>query len=809
MKHIITLMLAAGMTLAAFAQTPRTVGVALQPSTSRVVGTGTNLFIANADRAVATVDTVARLATLTNAVHGSVVDVRGYDADQDLPYPIRFALNTNSVANTNRIVIANASGAGNWEHNWNGDIRIFGPMPGTTNGVGLQAAIDYALPNRIPIYLPGDANGGIYYTDRTLVITNLAGNQVRFSALRGDGASKSRILHTGYGEPVVRFRGQFANFEGLTVGYVNPQYATNDASACLRLDGFSAHVTLRDLQFKNGGYGIRNISDETGYTAFSYTIDNVTIEDCNIGIDWVSGSGSRIENVYIANYGLPYATRAILERAGGSTWDQINIEHSNWRGSPVVFAGDGTSVGLMHFEGNRLMNSEAILSIASSAVPVQLFRMVNNYFGGYAAASLTRSGTTATLTVDEWGDNQYNGHGFAVGDTIFVQGATDALYNGSFTVTGVTSSNLTYTMGGTPAADAVVNLSGGSDYISVNRTTAANVTALMQTENYNNPQLLVRSLMARDNRIIAAASGNRNGILAYNEFSGLRGNCTIDSVQLGSLFETNVGIYLAPIPVVAFKRESNIATVWSRQPHLLATNALVYFQANTPGIYPSTNWTVLTTPTPYSFTIALDGSDVAFTREAGFGTVFPVSAFITSKSRSSNIATVETDRSHNLKVGYKVTISRCSDGSFNSTTAVVLSVPSTTSFTYRSVSSDAGSSAESTGVLGVFDSGISEFLSTSTHYGLKKFGAWTEQITALSSNVIASGSYDLTTNSLVAARIGDVVTLAPVDPATWNPELLVTGTVLANNNLVVTRRNIGASSVTNFGGVWSVKLHRP
>lgn len=129
MKQIITLLVAAGMTLAAFAQTPSTVGVSMNPTSYVVRGSSTNFHTANSDRGVATVATVAQLATITNARHGAVVDVRGYDADQDLPYPLRFTLNTNSVATTNRFVVANAGGTGRWEHEWNNDVREFGAVP--------------------------------------------------------------------------------------------------------------------------------------------------------------------------------------------------------------------------------------------------------------------------------------------------------------------------------------------------------------------------------------------------------------------------------------------------------------------------------------------------------------------------------------------------------------------------------------------------------------------------------------------------------------------------------------------------------
>ncbi|TXH16332.1 MAG: hypothetical protein E6R03_05635, partial [Hyphomicrobiaceae bacterium] len=74
MKHLLTLIFTAGMTLAAFAQSVSTVGVSMNPTNFHVKGTSTNFHLANADRGVATVGTLATLTAVSNALHGSVVD---------------------------------------------------------------------------------------------------------------------------------------------------------------------------------------------------------------------------------------------------------------------------------------------------------------------------------------------------------------------------------------------------------------------------------------------------------------------------------------------------------------------------------------------------------------------------------------------------------------------------------------------------------------------------------------------------------------------------------------------------------------
>lgn len=808
MKHLLTLILTAGMTLAAFAQTPSTVGVALQPTTARVVGTGTNLFIANADRGVATIDTVARLATLTNAVHGAVVDVRGFDTEFDWPFPLRYTLRTNSVASTNRFVIANAAGIGRWVHDWNGDVRNFGAMPSTTNGAAIQAAADYAYAKRKVLYFPGDENGGIYYTDRTIIITNLTNNRVLGGGVRGDGIGRSRLYHTGFNESVLKIRGLGMVVDGMTIGFKNIQGNTNTSAICLELPGFNSAHDIANCQFVNGYVGIKATSDDSGYAAFSMILRNITIENCDQGGDMPTGSGNLYHNIYITAYGLPSATRAWIDRSGLSRYDQFNIEHSNYRASPLVFQGSGGSFGHLHYEGNRLINSEPIVSIQQATVDVDQFSIINSYFNGHLLSSITRSGTTATATVDDMGDAISGGHGVAVGDTVYILGATDALYNGAKTVDSVTTTNFTYTMGGTPAADAVVDLAS-YDYLSVNRGTASStLSSILDTTLYENPRLKIKTLKIRDNRIVNALAANRVGILAANELNGRSASMSVEEIDTGAPSDPLAGRYLAANPVVAISVASSIATVWTRYPHLFSTNELAYFQANTPARRTSTNWTVLTIPTPWSFTVNIGGSDLDLTREVGAGFCAPVVTLITNLSRSGNIATAKCATPHYLKLGYKGAVYNAALSGFTSLNLAALSIPDAYTFTYRSVGSDAGAAAEIQAVLAVYDAGLSEYLAVSTQSPLKNFGHLFRQTTALASNVVSAGSYNLTTNTLNGARVGDVISLGLLSASSFDPNLVLSGYVDAANSLVVRRQNVGATALTNLANVLSVVLRR-
>ena len=64
-----------------------------------------------------------------------------------------------------------------------------------------------------------------------------------------------------------------------------------------------------------------------------------------------------------------------------------------------------------------------------------------------AVSSITRSGTTATVTTA-------TAHGFTTGQKVVISGATQADYNGAFTVTVTSSTVFTYTVANSPTTPA-------------------------------------------------------------------------------------------------------------------------------------------------------------------------------------------------------------------------------------------------------------------------------------------------------------------------------------------------------------------
>lgn len=304
MKQITTLLVAAGMTLAAFAQTPSTVGVALQPRTSRVVGTGTNLFMANADRAVATVDTVARLATLTNAVHGSVVDVRGYASEFDWPVALRYTLNTNSAASTNRFVVVNAGGVGRWVHEWRGDVRSLGAKgDGVTDDTdAILDAAELAQSTKVNgnsvLYFPG----GIYRLSQTLSITNQR-VKIHGDVAFGSAFNNSKILFTGTNQPILSVSGFKCQVSDLALEYETMQWIEATNSICLRVAG-SYVGTFERLALRKGAYGLGDGLSLGG------NVENINNSFRDIWVQSFSrggirfdrlGTSSEFNNIYVQN----------------------------------------------------------------------------------------------------------------------------------------------------------------------------------------------------------------------------------------------------------------------------------------------------------------------------------------------------------------------------------------------------------------------------------------------------------------------------------------------------------------------------
>lgn len=116
---------------------------------------------------------------------------------------------------------------------------------------------------------------------------------------------------------------------------------------------------------------------------------------------------------------------------------KLTLHTSTWtpnNGTDEVFA-DATNELATGF--GYTAGGIALTGLALTLIPAQTI------------SSITKSGQTATLTTGA-------AHGLASGAYVTISGATDALYNGTFPITVTGAATWTYTMTGTPGANATV-----------------------------------------------------------------------------------------------------------------------------------------------------------------------------------------------------------------------------------------------------------------------------------------------------------------------------------------------------------------
>lgn len=109
--------------------------------------------------------------------------------------------------------------------------------------------------------------------------------------------------------------------------------------------------------------------------------------------------------------------------------------------------------------------SRATTGSPARGYPFWLPRSAGPSFNGLPISRLTSTGTTATVVTQ-------GSHGLATNDIVSISGANQAEYNGSFVVTKVNATTVTYTTNGAPGASpatgAPVWRRGGNDFTGPN-----------------------------------------------------------------------------------------------------------------------------------------------------------------------------------------------------------------------------------------------------------------------------------------------------------------------------------------------------
>jgi hypothetical protein len=165
-----------------------------------------------------------------------------------------------------------------------------------------------------------------------------------------------------------------------------------------------------------------------------------------------------------------------------------------------------------------------------------------------------------------------------------------------------------------------------------------------------------------------------------------------------------------PQATATVERTSNVATVTFADHHNFIVDDRFKLSGCTDSTFDVTDGIVVSVVDDTTITYASAGSDVASTADTTGVLYHDVSELpddtarywgdaigTATRERTSNVATIETDVDHGLVLGARVTISGMTDTDYNATDAEVLSVPTSTTFTYANTAADEANTADTAG----------------------------------------------------------------------------------------------------------------
>ena len=189
-----------------------------------------------------------------------------------------------------------------------------------------------------------------------------------------------------------------------------------------------------------------------------------TSDSMNIPEGWREYEGaydSHVEYLWADAAGIIGSTQTALENSGRIALGMISVSSITASGvdaTVTTTANHGFAAGWsVTISGASPSTYNGIFLIASvpstttftvtlGATPATTPATKSLSADGVAVTSITQSGTTATVT--------QTAHGRSVGSSVKISGASDPYYNGTFTITAITANTYTYTMLGTPGANA-------------------------------------------------------------------------------------------------------------------------------------------------------------------------------------------------------------------------------------------------------------------------------------------------------------------------------------------------------------------
>lgn len=378
----------------------------------------------------------------------------------------------------------------------------------------------------------------------------------------------------------------------------------------------------------------------------------------------------------------------------------------------------------MRFENNIATVRQGIDRItADTTVASTTFTLPSGLGTETAVTTLTSSGTTATLTMTTAPAEDYS-----TGDEFEIQGADQSAYNGSFTVTKVSTTVFTYTMGSDPVDTATGTITTspilGTDidgvfasclFSDVDTDTEyiaqAGLDSCIITEPGNTSNTFTIEYAAGDapdEQFEQSDNGSMtqvgNGLLIN------RGKRKKALIWDGNVY--NSSAFSCEIPITS---SGTTATAVTTDPHNYNTGDVVTMAGATEPAYNGTFTITVVSETSFTYTMLSDPAntsggtitavkvpqfipvpDTAFNGflsmpKAEFSEYHPFARLVVpvrvleykikSLGSSGNIATATTSVPHGLQVGDRMTISGASDAVFNGIYPVTSKTETTFSYT--------------------------------------------------------------------------------------------------------------------------------
>jgi hypothetical protein len=657
---------------------------------------------------------------------------------------------------------------------------------------------------QMPVFIPP----GNYLISAPLDCQNSGDNNLEFPGVYGAGFSLTRLTMTTTNVPIFVLRGRGGTYRDFKVQYQNQAANTDTGAIAFQLNGFVYFTRFQNLEVLNGYCGFKSVAVGGAQTTFSCTFDNVCVRNFYGGcFDVLSSSGNAYINIYCSNPSLDAVDFIFADRAGASTYGQMNFEHSNIRTGPVMqMAGDAASIQMLHVEGIRWLTDSCMLSPGNCTLEVSACTFINNYIAGHWISGITASGTTATATVNNLTSAVSGGHGFRVGDQVTLTGATDSLYNGAHTITAVTPTTFSYSLSGTPSGDAIINQLGGFDFIHAYLGNYPAI-ALFSTTQFGGGKVHLTALMARNNKIIYANSASRalGGVVLAREFGGKRLKVAVDFINMGSAAFRVGDQFLGPDPVVASWRYDTNALIYTQLPHQLNQGDYISLSGGS-GLNFGTNY-IQTAEVIDAHTLRVtfpDSKTLGLIRETG--SLVPVKARIVQRSRTNNVATVTTDVAHFLAVGNNGNVRFMSDPAYANANMIVTAVGSSTNFSYTSVGPNEALTAETAGILSAYSSGLNVSPQSSSSKALMKAGFYSRSLVCVPATNLPSLALTYYATSMGGIRLGDAVELTPYLVNGGDPNQRQWGFCATNDMVTVGLGNPTPISGVNVDSLWWVDI---